>query len=313
MTRSSLRISIPCFCAHRRESVLFPAPEPKPPRSARPTALSVTEIEHWLRDPYTIYAKHILRLARLDPVDLPPGAADRGSAIHAAIGAFAQAYAAALPEDPYAELIRIGREEFAPLDDYPEARAFWWPRYERIAHWFAGFERERRAGAAEIRAEIRGRIEIPLGERSFRLTARADRIERLADGRFAVLDFKTGAPPTDKQVRAGIAPQLTLEAAILRHGGFEFVAPGASLAELVYVRLSGGEPPGEPCPIDFKDLTVDAAADHALARLTELARRFEDENTPYRSLVLSMWKNRYGTYDDLARVKEWSVGQGGEE
>jgi hypothetical protein len=33
--------------------------------------------------------------------------------------------------------------------------------------------------------------------------------------------------------------------------------------------------------------------------------------------VLSMWKSRYGTYDHLARVKEWSVGdedaEGGNE
>src|SRR5215467_11096282 len=50
------------------------APEPRPPRAARPTALSVTEIEHWLREPYTIYAKHILRLARLDPVAMPRSA-----------------------------------------------------------------------------------------------------------------------------------------------------------------------------------------------------------------------------------------------
>ena len=35
--------------------------------------------------------------------------------------------------------------------------------------------------------------------------------------------------------------------------------------------------------------------------------RFEDEQQPYLPLVLSMWKNRYGTYDHLARVKEWSV------
>ena len=71
---------------------------PKPPRAARPTTLSVTEIEHWLRDPYTIYAKHILRLAQLDRVDEPPGAADRGSAIHAAIAEFAKTYADRLPE-----------------------------------------------------------------------------------------------------------------------------------------------------------------------------------------------------------------------
>lgn len=288
-------------------------PEPRPPRAVRPTTLSVTEIEHWLRDPYTIYAKHILRLAPLDPVDTPPGAADRGSAIHAAIGDFAQEFAAALPPDACAELVRFGRARFAPLSDYPEAQAFWWPRFVRIAQWFAGFEQTRRADTAAVRAEIRGELIIPAGERAFCLTARADRIEQLADGRYAVLDFKTGTPPTDKQVRAGIAPQLTLEAAILRHGKFADVPPGASLAELAYVKLRGGQPPGEVCAVDFKDRTPDDAADHALARLTELVLRFENENTAYRSLVLSMWKNRYGAYDDLARVKEWAANGGEDE
>jgi len=292
---------------HAAEPVPIRPPEPRPPRAARPTALAVTEIEHWLRDPYTIYAKHILRLARLDPVDMPPSAADRGSAIHAAIGRFTQEFAAALPPDMRAELLRIGREEFAALDDFPEARALWWPRFERIAGWLAGWENERRADLAAMRAEIRGEIVLALGERRFRLYGRADRIERRRDGGYAILDFKTGDPPSSTQVRIGIAPQLTLEAAILRRGGFPGLDPSLPIDELLYVKLKGGEPPGEPKPIEFKDRTADEAAEHALAKLTELATRFEDEATPYRSLVLPMWANRYGTYDDLARVKEWSA------
>jgi ATP-dependent helicase/nuclease subunit B len=66
----------------------IPQPAPKPPRATRPLKLSVTAIEDWLRDPYTIYAKHILRLDPLDPVDMPLSAADRGSAIHDALGEF---------------------------------------------------------------------------------------------------------------------------------------------------------------------------------------------------------------------------------
>jgi len=283
------------------------APEPRPPRAARPTALSVTEIEHWLRDPYTIYAKHILRLARLDPVDMPPSAADRGSAIHAAVGRFAQTFVDKLPDDPQAELIRIGREEFAALEDFPEARALWWPRFERIARWLAGWERERRAALTAMRAEIRGEIALPLGERTFRLRGRADRIERRRDGGYAILDFKTGEPPTSTQVRIGIAPQLTLEAAILRRGGFPSLDPSVPIDELTYLKLKGGDPPGESKPVDLKDRSADDAAEHALTKLTELAARFEDEKTPYRSLVLPMWTNRYGTFDDLARVKEWSA------
>ena len=286
-------------------------PEPRPPRAARPTRLSVTEIEHWLRDPYTIYAKHILKLPQLDRVDEPPGAADRGTAIHAAIGEFAKRYADRLPADPYGELIRIGRAHFAALDDYPEARALWWPRYERIAAWFADFERHRHGRMAAAHVEVFGELTIPLGDRSFRLTGRADRIERLADGRYAILDFKTGKVPSDKQVEIGVAPQLTLEGAMLRNGGFADVGDrAASLAELVYVQLKGGEPPGKDSVVPFKGSSPDAAADIARTRLTELVTRFDDETTPYRSLVLSMWTHRYGTYDDLARVKEWSLSGG---
>jgi ATP-dependent helicase/nuclease subunit B len=289
-----------------------PPPAPRPPRAARPTGLSVTEIEHWLRDPYSIYAKHILKLPQLDQVDEPPGAADRGTAIHAAIGEFAKLYADRFPPDPYGELIRIGRTHFAALEDYPEARAFWWPRYERIAAWFVDFERQRHGKMAAAHVEVAGELTIPLGERTFRLTGRADRIERLADGRYAILDFKTGQVPSDTQVQIGVAPQLTLEGAMLRSGGFAGITD-ASLAELVYVRLKGAEPAGEERAIGFDGASPDAAADTARARLTELVTRFEDETTPYRSLVLSMWSHRYGTYDDLARVKEWSLSGGLDE
>jgi ATP-dependent helicase/nuclease subunit B len=288
-------------------------PAPRPPRAARPTALSVTEIENWLRDPYTIYAKHILKLRELDAVDLPPGAADRGIVIHGALSEFTKTFAAALPADPAAALIEIGARHFATLDDYPEARAFWWPRFQRIAHWFAGWETRRRALVKTVKAETSGQIEIPLGERVFTLRGRADRIEELAGGGHAILDYKTGQVPTEKQVRIGVSPQLTLEAAILRGGGFRDIAADASVTELVYVALKGGEPAGEERRIEFKEGSADIHADRALAKLQAVAARFEDEQQPYLPLVLSMWKNRYGTYDHLARVKEWSVGGTDEE
>jgi ATP-dependent helicase/nuclease subunit B len=282
-------------------------PAPRPPRAARPTALSVTDIENWLRDPYTVYAKHILKLRELDAVDLPPGAADRGILIHAALSEFTKAFAHELPADPAATLIEIGRKHFASLEDYPEARAFWWPRFRRIARWFASWEAMRRSELASLAAEAQGKIDIRLAERVFTLRARADRIERLAGGGYAILDYKTGQVPSEKQVRIGVSPQLTLEAAILRHGGFGDVPAGASIDELVYVSLRGGDPAGTDVPIDFKEGDANLHAERALEKLKAVAERFEDEQQPYLPLVLSMWKNRYGTYDHLARVKEWSV------
>jgi ATP-dependent helicase/nuclease subunit B len=295
----------------------IPQPAPKPPRAVRPLKLSVTAIEDWLRDPYTIYAKFILKLNPLDPVDMPLSAADRGSAIHDALGEFTQTFATALPDDPARALRGIGEKYFAPLMERPEARALWWPRFQRIATWFADWEVARRGNVARIDAEIKGEIPIGLDNaRTFVLSARADRIERRHDGTFAILDYKTGQPPTGKQVRMGLSPQLTLEAAILREGGFADIPADSSVSQIAYVRLSGNNPPGEQKPLELKinkgdqPQPPDVAADEARRKLEALIRAFENEDQAYTSLNLSMWSNRYGAYDDLARIKEWSAAGG---
>src|SRR5205823_6439800 len=143
---------------------------------------------------------------------------------------------------------RLGEVHFAPLADFPEAQAFWWPRFLRIARWFADWDGLRRTRVAAMHAEIAGELAIPLAGGTFVLRARADRIERHHDGRYAILDYKTGQARTEKQVRIGLAPQLTLEAAILRRGGFPDIPAGASVAELVYVTLKGGQPAGKEEP-----------------------------------------------------------------
>lgn len=47
-------------------------PSPRPPVAARPRQLSVTEIKRLIRDPYAIYARHVLRLRPLDPLVKTP-------------------------------------------------------------------------------------------------------------------------------------------------------------------------------------------------------------------------------------------------
>ncbi len=291
-------------------------PAPRPPRATRPLRLSVTQIEDWLRDPYTIYARHILNLQPLDPVDMELSATDRGSAIHNALGDFTRTYDKELPANPMRALREIGEKHFRPLMARPEAQALWWPRFQRIVRWFLEWEAARRGDIDAIEAEINGEIQIRLdNERTFVLNARADRIERRSDGTFAILDYKTGQPPTAKQVRMGLSPQLTLEAAILRGGGFEGIDSGSSVSELAYVRISGNNPPGEHRALELKirnepPQSPDAAADYAREKLEALILAFENEAEPYSSLNLPMWTNRYGTYDDLARIKEWSAAGG---
>ncbi len=108
----------------------------------------MTQIETWIRDPYAIYARHILRLKALDELDADPGRAELGITVHDALAKFIARYPHALPPSAEAELIAIGRECFGPILSRPGVWAFWWPRFERIARWFVAEERVRRAEIA---------------------------------------------------------------------------------------------------------------------------------------------------------------------
>ena len=285
-------------------------PQPKPPVQSRPRELSVTRIETWIRDPYALYADRILGLAPLDPLDADPAAAERGIIIHRVLERFLKAYPLDLPEDGEEKLLEMGRRVFGGALTRPGVRAFWWPRFERIAHWIIAFEKDRRAqGHVTLATEAKGSLEIAAPAGPFILTTRADRIDRLAGGGLTIMDYKTGAPPSWPQVKSGLAPQLPLEAAIAAQGGFEGV-PAAPVEELAYVRLSGGRVPGK---LEKMDEAVAETTANALAGLIAFAARFDDENTPYVSRRIPMLVRRTGDYDHLARVKEWSAGAGDEE
>ncbi|MGQ4273944.1 double-strand break repair protein AddB [Terrihabitans sp. B22-R8] len=293
------------------------APRPCPPVELRPQRLSVTEIETLIRDPYAIYARHVLRLQPLDPLGAPPQASDRGTIVHDALARFVA------EEDPFApdaeqRLCAIGRAAFDPIWAYPDVRALWWPRFQRIARWFVDWERGRREGIAQIHTEQRGSLSWPLGNgREFTLSVRADRLDHLRTNGFAIVDYKTGAPPSDKEVTVGFSPQLPLEGAILRHGAFEGAVRGTA-EEFIYVRLSGQAEAGRDRTIKLKDRTAAEVADEALAKLKALIADFENLDQPYRSHTQPKFlRGITGDYDHLARYAEWSIApdpeEGGEE
>ncbi|MCH8926587.1 MAG: double-strand break repair protein AddB, partial [Proteobacteria bacterium] len=284
-------------------------PAPTPPLAARPRKLSVTRIETWMRDPYDLYAERILKLKALDELDGDPGAAELGTLVHEALEKFLEAYPADLPADPEAALVEIGREVFAPDRVKPGVRAFWWPRFRRIARWFAREELGYRAGIDGSHGELRGVLEIAAPGGPFTLTATADRIDRLAGGALAIIDYKTGSPPKLKEIKLGFAPQLPLEAAIARAGGFAEL-PAGPVARLEYWRVSGGEPPGERKPLK---LDAEAEAASALDGLRALIARYDDPETPYPARPRSDWARRFSDYRHLSRVKEWGAGGEDEE
>ena len=224
----------------------LPPPAPRPPLAARPRRLSVTQVETWLGDPYAIYARHILDLKALDELDADPGRADLGIRIHEALAKFVRLFPRELPEDAGERLSAIGRETFGPVLSRPGAWAFWWPRFERIMSWLIAEEKTHRAATVESLSECSGLLTLYGPGGPFELTATADRIDRLSAGGFLLVDYKTGAVPTKKKIQAGFAPQLPLEAAILRDGSFGAVT--GIPAALEYWRLGGRDPAGERRP-----------------------------------------------------------------
>jgi ATP-dependent helicase/nuclease subunit B len=308
----------------KEKAKAFEKPAPRPAVALRPKRLSVTDIGDLVRDPYTIYARHVLTLVPLDEIDADPGASDRGIVLHDALAAFAKAYPDAMPADGLAKLLSIGREVFSTYRDFPGTIAVWWSRFERIAQWFAGEESKRRRRMVKTLAERSGKIEFPIGSEPFTLAARADRIDLFTDNSVGIVDYKTGAAPGQREMRVGLAPQLPLEAAIARHGGFPGVPKDSSVSEIAVLRLSGGNPPGEIRPFEPDGGTKDSAkgrtfkscdelADFSLARLKALLSAFADPKQAYHPIPRPKWRLRYGRYDHLARVKEWSALGGGEE
>ena len=285
------------------------APAFAPPLAARPRRLSVTQVETWMRDPYSIYARHVLGLRPLEPIDADPGAAERGTVVHQALETFIAAYPDRLPADAYEKLLECGRRAFGAMLHRPGVGAFWWPRFEAVARWFLAQEEMRRRQARPLATEVRGELTLAAAGGAFCLTALADRIDRLADGSLAILDYKTGAPPNDRLIRLGYAPQLPLEAAIARAGGFQGIG-AAAVGELAHWRLSGGRVPGEIRPLKGDP---GEAARVALEGLERLIARFDDPATPYLARPRPAMAPRFGDYEHLARIKEWASGLDGDE
>jgi ATP-dependent helicase/nuclease subunit B len=196
-------------------------PAPTPPANRRPTRLSVTAIERWMRDPYSIYAQYVLKLKKLDDIEPNMDAARRGTLIHDILDTFVTENTATLTDTAEEQFLAIAKNILDEQLHDPAQVRLWWPRIKKIATWFVDHERKWRDDFNPYLSEQKGAIELDCGTVQFTLHAKADRIDLSADKTtLAIVDYKTGMPPTKKDIAEGFASQLPLEALIASKGGF---------------------------------------------------------------------------------------------
>ncbi|WP_448664859.1 double-strand break repair protein AddB [Sphingomonas sp. CJ20] len=273
-------------------------PAPAPPVHARPKAISVTEVDRLKADPYAFYARRMLRLMPLDPVDADPSAAWRGTAVHDVLQRWFEQDGCA------AELLRPRAEAMlADERTHPMMRALWQPRLMEAIDWIAAqiaADPARRVIAVETRGVI------PFD--GVELSGTFDRVDRLADGGLAIVDYKTGKPPSLAAVREGFSLQLGLLGLIAERGGFDGVQGRATAFE--YWSLSRNTRGGfgyveSPCDPKRRDhLPADEFIDRAVEQFEGAARMWLTGDEPFTAKLHPDYAP-YAEYDQLMRRDEW--------
>ncbi|RYH10891.1 double-strand break repair protein AddB [Tropicimonas sp. IMCC6043] len=280
-----------------------PRPKPCPPVSARPRQLSVTRITQLVRDPYAIYARHILRLRRLEPLAPAADARLRGTVLHRIMEDFIAAREEwrDSPDAARACLADRAAERLAQDVPQPAMRALWRARLMAVADRLIAGEIGRLSAGDPVLIEERGRLE--LADLDFTLVARPDRIDRRRDGSYAIYDYKSGQPPSYKQV-LHFEKQLPLEAAMLERGAFAGLSPGV-VAELGYIAIGAS---GQDRPIDT-ETDAGQLADVTLDGLRRLIARYRRPTQGYTAIRAAETTRFSGDYDQLARYGEWDLTQ----
>jgi ATP-dependent helicase/nuclease subunit B len=298
---------------HRPPEPPYPRPAPKPSSAQRDVPIKVTALDRLLGDPYQFYAQAILDLRQLQPLAADPFSdpALRGTLVHDILDSWHKGRAG----DPGLALAPHAAAYFQTRRVHPLFRALWQPRLiaalERFESWIADAEAE---GREVLATEISGEMEID----SVKVQGRADRIDRLADGTLAIVDYKTGAPPSKPQVTAGYALQLGLLGLIAREGRFVNAKSGqvvsGTATRFEYWSLGktkNGEGFGY-CATPMKEgraktgLEPDDYLPFHARKLEEAISRFIRGTEPFLARENPDYKG-YNEYDQLMRLEEWLV------
>lgn len=287
----------------------YPRPKPRPSPEQRLVALSVTGLDRLRGDPYQFYANAILLLRSLDTLDAEPSAAWKGTAVHDILDRWHK------QGEPAGILRNIAEEVMDEMSAHPLMRALWRPRLLAALDWVGRAVDEQRAADRKVLAtESTGSIPW----RGVRLHGRADRIDQLADGTLAVIDYKTGQPPSGSRVEQGFALQLGLVGLIASKGGFPNIAGEAQRFEYwSLAKQQGKEQFGyvsEPVlePPRKSGIPRDRFLPETIRYLDDALDRWILGSEPFTAR-LNPDLPGYAEYDQLMRLDEWLVQLGASE
>ncbi len=274
-------------------------PAPAPPADERPKRISVTRVDRLKADPFAFYAQSILRLSRLDPVDADPSPAWRGSAVHDILEMWFRDDGC----DPD-KLCARAEQLLDASDAHPLMRALWRPRLIEPIEWIAEQVRiNADKGRSPVAAEIDGKIEIA----GVTLSGKADRIDHLADGSLAIVDYKTGQPPSPSAVEEGFAMQLGLLGLLADRGAFNGVAGASAVFE--YWSLAKKDDGFGFVKTPFRQrgdiaISPENFVDHAERIFTDAAEKWLTGTEPFTAKLHPEYA-AYDEYDQLMRRDEW--------
>ena len=268
---------------------------PKPPVAVRPRDLSVTEIERLIRDPYAIYARHILGLRKIDPLMQKPDARMRGTVLHSVMEQFVADVGAdnsALSVDHLMACTDAVLAKHVPTDT---VRMAWRGSIARAAEWIVETERSRQESGQNAILETVGRLKLALDDDTVTLTGRADRTDQHNDGSVTLYDYKTGAIPSGKE-QTHFDKQLILEAAMIAEGAFADLGP-REVRDAVHIGVTHQIEKSAP-------LATNETA-KVLGELRELLAHYLEPDQHYLSRRAVKTERFTGDYDHLARHGEW--------
>jgi len=280
----------------------YPRPQPDPSPALRDVPIKVTALDRLLGDPYQFYASEVLGLRGLDDLDADSTPAWQGTLAHDIL----QKWHEARVSNPKADIIAAAEKVFSEKNVHPLLRGLWSPRLFAALEWVAETI-EAQQDREVVSVERKGSMK----HKGVRVYGRADRIDRLADNSLAIIDYKTGIPPSASQVEAGFALQLGLLGLIARDGDFDGLSGDAVKFE--YWSLARDKAGGfgfVDVPLNTGKKRSGLEPDEMLPAtevfLDQAISQFIKGTAPFTAKLNPNYPG-YDQYDQLMRLEEWQI------